>query len=230
MEQSSENIEHIRKRLENLEEEGGPYNQEELKNFLNSLSKIAKEVHSEGLFSKNEDFTEIKAEDIKYLLVPYYQADVIQKFMENRDSKLDLALKFYDEFFKILDNYNYFPKDKKDLYNILRKNKDDENDEENRDSKLDLALKFYDEFFKILDNYNYFPKDKKDLYNILRKKKDDENDEENREGKKPSFELLSQNRDEKIKAYKYKKALSDKIKVIYILKNQFLIFLKKKKF
>jgi len=182
MEQSSENIEHIRKRLENLEEEGGPYNQEELKNFLNSLSKIAKEVHSEGLFSKNEDFTEIKAEDIKYLLVPYYQADVIQKFMENRDSKLDLALKFYDE------------------------------------------------FFKILDNYNYFPKDKKDLYNILRKKKDDENDEENREGKKPSFELLSQNRDEKIKAYKYKKALSDKIKVIYILKNQFLIFLKKKKF
>lgn len=166
MEDSCENIESIRKRLEQMEEEGGPYNQEELKKLLNSLSKIAKEVHSEGLFSKNEDFSEIKAEDIKFLLVPYYQADVIQKFMDNRESKLDLALKFYDE------------------------------------------------FFKILDNYNYFPKDKKDLYNILRNKKEDEYGDEKKEGKKPSFELLSQNREQKIQAYKYKKALSDKIKVI----------------
>lgn len=165
MEDSCENIEYIRKRLEQMEEEGGPFNQEELKKLLNSLSKIAKEVHSEGLFSKNEDFSEIKAEDIKFLLVPYFQADVIQKFMDKRDSKLDLALKFYDE------------------------------------------------FFKILDNYNYFPKDKKDLFNILRKKKEDEYADEKKEGKKPSFELLSQNREQKIQAYKYKKALSDKIKV-----------------
>lgn len=168
MEDSTENIENIRKRLEQIEEEGGPYNQEELKKILNSLSKIAKEVHSEGLFSKNEDFSEIKAEDIKYLLVPYYQADVIQKFMENRDSKLDLALKFYDEFFKILDNYNYFNKEKKDLYKILRKIKDDEFEDEKK------------------------------------------------EGKKPSLDLLSQNREQKIQAYKYKKALSDKIKVNFL--------------
>ena len=166
MEGSCENIESIRKRLEQMEEDGGPYNQEELKKLLNSLSKIAKEVHSNGLFSKNEDFSEINAEDIKFLLVPYYQADVIQKFMDNRESKLDLALKFYDEFFKILDNYDYFSKDKKDLFKILR--------------------------------------------NI----KDDEFEDEKKEGKKPSLELLSQNRDQKIQAYKYKKALSDKIKVI----------------
>lgn len=169
MEDSCENIEYMRKRLEQMEEEGGPYHQEELKKLLNSLSKIAKEVHSEGLFSKNEDFSEIKAEDIKFLLVPYFQADLIQKFMDKRESKLDLALKFYDE------------------------------------------------FFKILDNYNYFPKDKKDLFNILRNKKDDEFDHEKKEGKKPSLELLSQNRDQKIQAYKYKKALSDKIKVILFI-------------
>jgi len=37
----SENIEHLRKRVEILEEEEGPYNQEELKKFLNRLSIIA---------------------------------------------------------------------------------------------------------------------------------------------------------------------------------------------
>lgn len=165
MEESFEKIEELRKRIEKYEEEGGPYDQNELKKALNSLAKIAKEVHSNGLFSANEEFSEIKVEDLKYLLVPYYQAEIIQKFMENRDSKLDLALKFYDEFFKILDNYNYFDKDKKNLYKILRKTKDDEEETEKNPNK------------------------------------------------KPSFELLSQNREEKIKAYKYKKALSDKIKV-----------------
>ncbi len=165
MEDSSENIEYIRKRLEQIEEEGGPFNQEELKKLLNSLSKIAKEVHSDGIFSRNEDFSEIKVEDIKFLLVPYYQADLILKFMDKRDSKLELALKFYDEFFKILKNYNYFDKDKKNLYKFLRKIKDDEYDDEKK------------------------------------------------EGKKPSLELLSQNREQKIQAYKNKKALSDKIKV-----------------
>ena len=125
-----------------------------------------KEVHSNGLFSTNEDFAEVKTEDIKYLLVPYYQSEILQKFMENRDSKLDLSLKFYDEFFKVLDNYAYFHKDKKKLYLILRKKEDD----------------------------------------------DAENDKEVI-GKKPNIEILSASRTEKIIAYKYKKALSERLKV-----------------
>ena len=165
MEKSIEEIEVVRRRLEKYEEEGGPYDQEQLKNMLNTCSKLMKEVHSNGLFSTNEDFKEVKTEDIKYLLIPYYQSDILQKFMENRDSKLDLSLKFYDEFFKVLDNYGYFDKDKKKLYLILRKKENDESESE------------------------------KDIH------------------KKPTLELMSQNREEKIKAYKYKKALSDRLKV-----------------
>ena len=60
--------------------------------------------------------------------------------MENRDSKLDLSLKFYDEFFKVLDNYGYFHKDKKKLYLILRKKEEDESESD----KIDiLEQKFW---------------------------------------------------------------------------------------
>ena len=119
-------IEIVRRRLEKFEVVGGPHDQEELKKVLNLCSILEKEVHSNGLFSSNEDFKEVKTEDLKYLLVPYYQSEILQKYMENRDSKLDLSLKFYDEFFKVLDNYGYFHKDKKKLYQILRKIEDDE--------------------------------------------------------------------------------------------------------
>ena len=162
-EEINENIESIRKKIEKLEEDGGPYETENLKKILNSLSKIAKSVHSNGLFSTNEDFNEVKPEDIKFLLIPFYQADIIQKFIDNRESKLALALKFYDEFFKILENYNYFSKEKKDLYNFLRK-------------KQEIEI-------------------------------------EEKETKNISLELLSLQREDKIRSYKYKKALSDKIKV-----------------
>ena len=139
MEKSIDDIELVRRKLERYEEEGGPYDQEELKNMLNLCSIIMKEVHSNGLFSTNEDFNEVKTEDIKYLLTPYYQSEILQKFMENRDSKLDLSLKFYDEFFKVLDNYGYFHKDKKKLYLILRKKEEDESESD----KIDIGKKTF---------------------------------------------------------------------------------------
>jgi hypothetical protein len=171
MEKSNEEIEFVRRRLEKYEEEGGPYDQEELKNMLNLCSKIMKEVYSNGLFSANEDFKEVKTEDIKYLLTPFYQSEILQKFIERRDSMLDLSLKFYDEFFKVLDNYGYFDKDKKKLFLILRNKEIEENQN-----------------IKVSDN--------------------DVNSE-----KKQSIELMSQNREQKIQAYKQKNALSERLKV-----------------
>lgn len=171
MEKSIEEIEIVRRKLEKYEEEGGPYDQEELKNMLNLCSKIMKEVYSNGLFSANEDFKEVKTEDIKYLLTPFYQSEILQKFIERRDSMLDLSLKFYDEFFKVLDNYGYFDKDKKKLFLILRNKEIEENQN-----------------IKVSDN--------------------DVNSE-----KKQSIELMSQNREQKIQAYKQKNALSERLKV-----------------
>ena len=183
MEKSNEEIEYVRRKLEKYEEEGGPFDQEELKNMLNLCSKLMKEVYSNGLFSANEDFKEVKTEDIKYLLTPYYQSGILQKFMENRHSKLDLSLKFYDEFFKVLDNYGYFNRDKKKLFLTLR-NKEIEENENLKGSDVEI----------------------------------------NRE-KKQRFDLMSQNREEKIQAYKQKKTLSDKLKVYFYIIISFKNFL-----
>ena len=153
-------MENIRKVMELYEEDPGT-DQEEWKKYLNELNDLKVKIHSYGILSDNEDFHEMKAEDIKFLLIPFYQAALMNKFMENRESVLSYCLHFYQEFYKLLSKYEYLTKDRKDLYNKLTKKKDD-----------------------------------------------DEEDE-----KKPSMEDMSKERENKIGNYRYKKALSDKLKV-----------------
>ena len=103
-------IEKIRRQVEYFEE--NPENQvTEWKAAMDVLALLFKDVAKEHIFSANEEFPDIKTEDIKYLLIPYYQAELIQKFMDSRLDKIKLAFKFYDEFFKILELYRYLTKD-----------------------------------------------------------------------------------------------------------------------
>lgn len=87
---------------------------EEWKNTLDLLIQINNEVNKEGIFSENEQFSEIKAEDIKYLLIPYFEGEIIQKFSEHRDAKLVLALRFFEEFYHRLNKYEYLTKEVRD--------------------------------------------------------------------------------------------------------------------
>jgi len=111
-------MEKIRKQIDYFEE--NPDNQvTEWKACLDELSLLFQDVARQQIFSSNEEFSEIKTEDIKFLLIPFYQAELIQKFSEGRPSKLKLALKFYDEFYKILELYNYLTKDRIASYKVL---------------------------------------------------------------------------------------------------------------
>jgi len=47
--------------------------------LLRRLRKAALLIDSLGLFSPNEDLDDVAGADIKYLLVPYYHADLIQR-------------------------------------------------------------------------------------------------------------------------------------------------------
>ena len=89
--------------------------EEKFKAAIDELSLILKEVSRESKFSPNESFNDIKTEDIKFLLIPYFQGNLIMKFMENREVKLLIALKFYDEFYKILLAYQYLEKEVNNL-------------------------------------------------------------------------------------------------------------------
>lgn len=161
----NENLEKVRKKIEKFEETGDTGELDEWKKILNQLNDIKKRVYNKAIFSENEEFKDIKTEDLKFLLVAYYQAETIQKFMDNRESILTFALQFYDEFFKLLEKYDYLPKEKKEQYKKL---KNAEEEEENKG--------------------------------------------------KPSMEQMTKDREEKIQAFKYKKTISEKLKVNICIK------------
>lgn len=164
-------MEKIRKEIEKYEDEGGSGKEDNWKQTFNNLNEVKKIVYSHGIFSENEEFKEIKTEDIKFLLIPFYQSELMQKFMENRESNLQFAIHFYEEFFKLLDGHEYFDKERKDQFkNLLKKYK---------------------------------------------KENVDENEEANT---KPNMDDMSKEREEKIKLFRYKKALSEKLKVKLLIK------------
>jgi len=156
-------MEKLRRKFENMEN-NSESKEEDIKKLFNEFNSMFIKVREKQIFSNNEEFSEIKTEDIKYLIIPYYLSELIQKFTENREVRLEQGLKFYYEFFKILNMYTYLSKEQKQIYEKLT-----EKDEENGDNKKNNKL---------------------------------------------AFEQMSSEREEKIKNYKYKKTLSDKLKVI----------------
>ena len=57
------------------------------KNYLLALEllrKLVKRIQQEGIFSKNESLQEIDTDYLKFLLVPFYEADTQCRIMEKR--------------------------------------------------------------------------------------------------------------------------------------------------
>ena len=90
--------------------------EEDWKKLLNELNDIKVRIYKDKIFSDNEEFKDIKTEDIKFMLVAFYQSELIQKFMVNRKNILEFALKFYDEFYKLLKSYEYLSKEQVKKY------------------------------------------------------------------------------------------------------------------
>ncbi len=55
---------------------------------INLLNVVTNMVKMHGIFSPNEDFSEIKTEHLKYLLVPYYLGDIYGRSMADRKTKV----------------------------------------------------------------------------------------------------------------------------------------------
>jgi hypothetical protein len=155
-------MEKLRRKFEILENDYDG-KEEEIKKLFNEFNNMFIKVREKQIFSNNEEFSEIKTEDIKFLIIPHYLSELIQKFTENRTIRLEQGLKFYDEFYKILNTYSYLSKEQKQVYEKLTQKDEDNEDKSNN---------------------------------------------------KKAFEQMSSEREEKIKNYKYKKTLSDKLKVI----------------
>lgn len=128
-ETSSGKLEIIRRKIEEYNEKGYDKKYEDdWKKILNDLNDIKLKIFKEKIFSDNEEFKDIKTEDIKYMLVAYYQSEIIQKFMINRKNILQFALKFYDEFYKLLKSYEYLNKEQIKKYEKITGKDEDGNE------------------------------------------------------------------------------------------------------
>ena len=132
-------IEQIRRKIEQYEENGYEKSyEEEWKGVFDALNEIKTYVDKEKIFSDNEEFSDIKTEDIKYMLISYYKSELVQKVQTNRKNMLNFGLTFYGEFYKLLKNYNYLSKEQIKYYESLTK--PDEDEEEKKSKKPDMAL------------------------------------------------------------------------------------------
>lgn len=133
-------LEVIRRKYEEYSEKGYDKKYEDdWKKMLNELNDIKVLVFKEKLFSDNEEFKDVKTEDIKFMLIAFYQSEVIQKFMVNRKNILEFALKFYDEFYKLLKSYEYLSKEQIAKYEKMTK-KNEENDEKKSEKQSFMEM------------------------------------------------------------------------------------------
>ena len=174
----SQRLETVRRKMEDYEQKGYDKKYEEdWKKLLNELNDIKLKVYKEKIFSDNEEFKDIKTEDIKFMLVAFYQSELIQKFMVNRKNILEFALKFYDEFYTLLQSYEYLSKEQVKKYKKLT-HKDEEGENQKKSQQQSFEEMSQSRTEKI-EMYKY----KKNLSEKIKKieKEDIDKIDENRE-------------------------------------------------
>jgi hypothetical protein len=80
----------------------------EEKNFLKTLDdlrKLVNDIQRGSVFSDNEELKEVATENLKLLMAPYYEADVLFRIMENRVERVKMAHVFYIEYLRLLNHY-----------------------------------------------------------------------------------------------------------------------------
>lgn len=86
----------------------------EEKNYLATLEGIRKlviKIQGESLFSINETLDELPTENLKLLMAPFYQADLLYRIMDNRGERIKLAHIFYLEYLRLLSHYGVLSTD-----------------------------------------------------------------------------------------------------------------------
>jgi len=163
-------------------QENCDYDEEKVKKQLNNLNLIFKDVTRQSLFSPNESFDEIHSENLKFLLIPFYQGELIFLLQdrEKREKNLKLVLQFYEEFFKILKNYEFIDKEQIDLYNSM--------------------------YLEALSASSKGKENADQVDKLIEQEKKKETP------KRHDLEMMSKDRETKIKEYKQKKELLERIK------------------
>lgn len=79
----SDSFNKAQKLYENFEA-GDNCDEEHYSQAITLLDAITKAVNAQSLFSPNEDLAEIKTENLKYLLIPFYLGNIHGRSMKER--------------------------------------------------------------------------------------------------------------------------------------------------
>jgi immunoglobulin-binding protein 1 len=111
------------------------------------------------MFSPNETLEEIATENMKLLMAPFYEAEVLFKIMDNRPERVKMAHTFYLEYLKLMTHYDMLEKPQKKAWKLMyteffTPNKSEESVEEKQDAAknhpmLNLAIATEDREAKI---------------------------------------------------------------------------------
>jgi len=83
---------------------------------LDGLRKIVNEIQRESIFSPNEGIEEIATENLKLLMAPFYEGDLLFRIMDNRAERVKMAHCFYLEYLRLLDHYGVLEKHQKKVW------------------------------------------------------------------------------------------------------------------
>lgn len=95
--------------------------QDHFKETLEGFSTLVERIQKESVFSSNEELRDVPTEHLKLLMIPYYQADVLLRIMENRDVNVKLGHTYYLEYLKLMNHYNLLTKGQVQQWKAMHK-------------------------------------------------------------------------------------------------------------
>lgn len=114
----------------------------QFKETLDGLNQLVERIQSEMVFSSNEELSDIHTENLKLLMIPYYQANVLMRLMENRDENVKKGHTYYLEYLKLMHHYHLLDKGQILLWKTLHK------DHAERTKPLDPSADYKEEVRK----------------------------------------------------------------------------------
>jgi len=77
---------------------------------LEGLHTLVTKIQRENLFSANENVGDIQTENLKMLMVPYLEAEVLFRVMTDRGEQVRKAHTYYLEYLKLMNHYKLLEK------------------------------------------------------------------------------------------------------------------------
>lgn len=77
---------------------------------LEGLHILVTKIQRGSVFSANETVDEISTENLKMLMVPYLEAEVLFRIMTDRGEHVRKAHTYYLEYLKLMNHYNLLEK------------------------------------------------------------------------------------------------------------------------